>query len=185
MVGIERLVESEVGLHQLGLAYGLLGQQFGQYPIGGEEAAPHGLHQQQPPLPGGIDHPLALSLVEGKGLLAQHRLARFQEHQRVLLMAGLGGGHIHRVHAWIGGQVLIASVGRRSPVFGGEVLRPIGRARPNGVDLGVVQQLEPVGKPNGNAPWSGNSPSNGHGRTLPRQGLRKAIPLLCADWRCR
>ena len=126
MVGIERLVESEIGLHQLGLAYGLLGQQFGQHPIGGKKAAPHGLHQQQPPLPGGIDHPLALGLVERKRLLAQHRLARFQEHQRVLLVAGLGRGHIYRVHVRIGGQFLVAAICRRSPVFGGEVLRPVG-----------------------------------------------------------
>ena len=82
--------------------------------------------------------------------------------------------------SWIGGQILIAAVGGRCPVLGGEICGPVGRARPNGIDLGVVQQLEPVGKANGDAPWSGNSPSNGHGRTLPRQGLYKAIPLLWA-----
>ena len=182
VVRIERLVESKVGLYQLGLADGLLTQQVGQHPIGGEEPAPHGLHQQQSPLPGGIDHALALVPVERERLLAQHGLARLQKHERILLVAGLGGGHIHGVHSRVGGQLLVAAVGGRGPVLGGEIPGPVGRARPNGVYLGVVQQLEPIGKPNGDTPRPGDSPSNSHGGTLPH-AVGCGPPLLWAvEW---
>ena len=107
--------EPEVGLDEARVADPLLAEQVTQHGVGGQEPAPHRLHEEQPTGAGVGHHGAALQAVEGERLLAQHGLAGGQVEAGVPLVGGVGRGDVHDVDVGVGGEVLAGAVRRGMP----------------------------------------------------------------------
>ena len=94
---IQRPAKAEVGLDEYRLADPATGDDVDQVPVGGEEPAPDGLHEEQSSAPSHLDHFAGLAGVERQRLLTEHVLARLQEHQGVLDVSRLGRCDVHDV----------------------------------------------------------------------------------------
>ena len=80
---------------------------------------------------------LHLGLVGAQGLFADHVFALLQQGLAVLVMEGVGAGHVHGVNLRAGGQVLHRGEGEPGAVLFGVLLCPLPGA---GVDAGQLPQ---------------------------------------------
>jgi hypothetical protein len=96
------------------------------------------------PSSSGRHHLLALVGGHAHGLLAEHMLARRQQTQHRLDVAGVGRRDIDRIHVGIGDQGLVGAMRHREAMGFGELARPFLRAAGHGLfhaALGLVQSL--------------------------------------------
>jgi hypothetical protein len=97
-------------------------------------AAPHRLGGEQPGALGGREHLVGLAQAAGEGLLDEHRLARAQREERVLVVLAVRARDVDGIHVGVGHEVVVRAVGALDAVAGGEVLRPLRRAGADGDD---------------------------------------------------
>ena len=168
--GVSRHDVSEVGLDEAGFADHIVVEQFDQLAVRRKEPRPHRLHQEQTAVTCRVDHPTSLSSVQRERLLAQHVLARLQEHERVVFVARLRSGDVHDVDQRIRSQLLIAAVCVRNVETLGECSRPIDRSRPDRDQMGVIDQRKVVGKPGRHRPRSRDPPPHAHRRVFVTPG---------------
>ena len=166
MVGVSGHDVSEVGLDEAGFADHTVVEQLDELAVGRQEPRPHRLHQEQTAIACGVDHPTPLRGVQGERLLAQHVLARLQEHERVAFVARLRSGDVHDVDQRVSCQILIAAVRVRHVEPLGECSRPVDRSRPDRHEVGVIDQREVVGEPGRHRPRSGDPPPHAHRRAF-------------------
>ena len=110
MGGVSGHDVSEVGLDEAGFADHAVVEQFDELAVGRQEPRPHRLHQEQAAFACGVDHPTSLGGVQRERLLAEHVLARLQEHERVAFVARRRRGDVHDVDQRVRSQILIAAV---------------------------------------------------------------------------
>ena len=162
MRGISRHDVPEVGLDEAGFADHTIVEQLDELAVGRQEPRPHRLHQEQAAIACGVDHPTTLRSVQRERLLAQHVLARLQEHERVAFVARLRSSYVHDVDQRVSRQLLIAAMRVRHVEPLGECSRPIDRSRPDRHEFGIIDQDEVVGEPDRHCPRPGDPPPHAH-----------------------
>ena len=164
--GVHRPPESEVGLDQQGLADATLADDVDQGTVGRKEAAPDGLHQEQPPAPGLLRHPCRLAGVERERLLAQDVLSGLEEANGVHLVTRVRGGDVDHVDIGIGGECVVVAVARRYVEAVAEGLGPLGRTRGHGRDGAALGPLHRLRESRGDAARADDAPAD-HGAVTP------------------
>jgi len=96
-----------------------------EHPPGGHVPGPDGLRQEYALLFGEGADVLRLFRVQGEGLLADYVFAVTDRQHHVLIVAGVGRGHIDQLHLRVPQERLIAAVGLPEAVFFGEGLCPL------------------------------------------------------------
>ena len=76
-----------------------------------EVAAPHRLGGEQPGGLGGRQHLVGLAQAAGERLLDEHRLARAQREEGVLVVLAVRAGDVHGIHVGVGDEVGVRPVG--------------------------------------------------------------------------
>lgn len=111
------------------------------YPLrGGQEAAPHGLHDEDAPFPRLGKEALRLRAVLEHGLLAEHGDAPLHAHHGQAVMVVGRHGNVGAVRLFPVQKLLIAAVGLWDAVLSGENFRPLQALAGHGADLAVLHQ---------------------------------------------
>ena len=156
--------EPEVGLDEARVADPLLAEQVTQHGVGGQEPAPHRLHEEQPARAGVRHHGAALQAVEGERLLAQHGLAGGEEAGGCPARGRRGARRRTRRRRRgrrRGPRRRRASAGCRAARR--RTTAAVGRAGGDGDDLGVVELRQPGGERVGDVSGGGDAPADGVG----------------------
>ena len=180
VVGVKRQREAEAGLDAAQPADGA-----GVHPaldlcVGGQEARPHGFHQEEAPLACQCHQGLGLGTAGGQALLAEHAAAGTQGGVDGLGVLRVRRGHVDGVdvatrqpRGQVGAGVGHGFAGRRG--FARKGLGTGGVAAADGDQFGFGQGVQRLGKRLGDAPRPHHGPADGaHGLALSARPVRGA-----------
>ena len=105
---------------------------------GGHIPGPYCLRCKESLLPRKLRHPLCLRRVHGESLLTDNGFSPFQTHHHVLVVVGVGRGHVDKFHLRIAKEFLVASVGFLKSVLRRKILRPLQGAGCHGIALDLL-----------------------------------------------
>jgi hypothetical protein len=156
---VEAGAKAKINLDHAHFADCLGRQQLAQPNHVRQKARPHRLHQKHAARPCGRDHRLGLASIDRERLLAQHRLAGFQAHERVIVMQRVRSRHIDRVDIGVTRQRRVAAMPARRAKSLAKRLGRLSRARPNRRQIGIVELGQPARKLAGNIAGAENTPA--------------------------
>ena len=99
--GVEIRPEAEVQVQHPHLAYGSFGDKPPHLFHQREEPGPHALHDEEPSLPGELDHPFGFDGVHGEWFLAEHGLPGLEAQRGVLRVEGVGCSDVDDVYVGV------------------------------------------------------------------------------------
>ncbi len=162
VLGPEGAREAEVGLHRADLTDRAVPHQLGDPADQRVAVRPHGLHQEQPALPGQSGQLPRLTRVERERLLAQDVLAGLQGEPGRLPVRRVRGCDVHDVDGVVRDELRPAAVRPLDPEPVGEGPRGGLGTGGDGHDLGpgVRHRQQVLGEPRGYAARRQNTPTH-------------------------
>ncbi len=124
------------------------------------DAGPHRLHREHSGARRGIEDLPCVSRVEAHGLLDEHRLACLDRHERLRLVARVGGRDVHHVDLAVIDESPVVAVASGSPVLGGEPSGALGVSGGHGGDHAAGAEVDVVAHGVRDAAGAKDSPAN-------------------------